>query len=123
MSLRKKQSEFVRKVGLLILFAYEKGYELTFGDTYPGKFKHNPKGFHPKGLAIDLNLFKDGKYLTNWEDHKPLGEFWESIGCSWGGRWDMNIRQPGLQGDGNHYSLGERKVETPECRPNEKDGF
>ena len=41
MSLRKQQSKFVRKIGLLILYAYELDFELSFGDTYPGKFKHN----------------------------------------------------------------------------------
>ena len=98
MSLRKKQSEFVRKVSLLILFAYEKGYELTFGDAYAHD-GHCDDSFHYQRLAIDLNLFKDGKYLTKTNDHLPLGLFWESIGGSWGGRWD----------DGNHYSWGEGK--------------
>jgi len=97
MSLRKQQSEFVKAVSLLILYAYQKGYELTFGDTYPGRAKHIRTSFHNKGLAIDLNLFKDGKYLTETSDHEPLGKFWESLGGSWGGRWD----------DGNHYSWGE----------------
>lgn len=46
-------------------------------------------------LAVDINLFKDGVYLDKTEDHTPLGEFWESIGGTWGGRFK----------DGNHYSL------------------
>ncbi len=50
-------------------------------------------------LAIDLNLFRDGRYLETTEDHAPLGLFWESLGGTWGGRF----RDP----DGNHYSLGE----------------
>jgi len=49
---------------------------------------------HSKRLAIDLMLFKDGVYLTNSEDYRPLGEFWESIGGTWGGRFH----------DGNHFS-------------------
>jgi len=98
MSLRKRQSKFARMVGLLILFAYEKEYEITLGDAYATD-GHCDGSFHYKRLAIDLNLFRDGKYLTNTEDHKPLGDFWESIGGSWGGRF----KNP----DGNHYSLGE----------------
>jgi len=100
-SLREQQSKFAFLVAKLILWTFEKGYEITLGDTYPGKFKHSPFGFHPKGLAIDLNLFKDGKYLSSTEDHKPLGEYWESLDpkASWGGRWS----------DGNHYSYGEGK--------------
>jgi len=94
MTLRQKQSKFVWMVALLIQFAYEKGYELTFGDAW-AKNGHKQNSNHYIRLAIDLNLFKDGKYLKKTEDHIELGEFWESIGGAWGGRWE----------DGNHYSL------------------
>lgn len=99
MTPREKQSRFVKCIGQLIVYAYENGYELTFGDTYPGKFKHSEHGRHPMGLAIDLNLFRDGKYLTDTMDHAPLGQYYESLDphASWGGRWN----------DGNHYSYGE----------------
>jgi len=98
MTIREKQSLFVRMVALLIDYATELGYELTFGDAY-AKSGHINGSFHYKRLAIDFNLFKDGEYLTETEDHLPLGEFWESIGGSWGGRFKRK--------DGNHYSLGE----------------
>lgn len=94
--LREQQSIFSRKVALLILFAYDQGYELTLGDAY-AKTGHKLDSFHYKRLAIDLNLFKDGKYLAETKDHEPLGLFWESIDGSWGGRFR----------DGNHYSYGE----------------
>ena len=93
-SLRQLQSRFVRLVSLLIIFADDQGYELTFGDAY-AKTGHMSNSLHYSRLAIDLNLFKGNKYLTKTEDHKILGEYWESIGGSWGGRF----------GDGNHYSL------------------
>lgn len=92
-------------IGMLIKWAYANGYELTFGDAYrdPRVFGQagEKKGYgrsksnHKVRLAVDFNLFKDGKYLTKTEDHRPLGEYWESIGGSWGGRFN----------DGNHYSL------------------
>ena len=96
MTLRQKQSKFVRMVALLIQFAYEQGYELTWGDAM-AKTGHMPNSLHYVGLAVDLNLFKDGKYLDKTEDHKPLGEFWESLHKNnrWGGRFK----------DGNHYSI------------------
>lgn len=94
MKLREKQSKFVRMVALLIQYAYEKGYEITFGDA-AAMSGHKNNSCHYIRLAIDLNLFKDGKYLSLTEDHRPLGEFWESLGGSWGGRFN----------DGNHYSL------------------
>jgi hypothetical protein len=99
MSLRKEQSVFVHKVALLILRAYELGYEVTFGDAW-AKVGHKKGSFHYKRLAIDLNLFRDGIWLTDTEDHQPLGELWESLGGTWGGRFENP--------DGNHYSWGER---------------
>lgn len=96
MSLNEKQFKFADMVGTLINYAYAMGYTLTFGDAY-AKDGHKEGSLHYKRLAIDLNLFRDGKYLTKTEDHKILGEVWESMGGSWGGRFN----------DGNHYSLGE----------------
>lgn len=105
-TLRQKQSRFVRLVGLLIEFAYNKGYELSFGDAYrdPTQARQNAfKGtgiansLHCDRLAIDFNLFRDGQYMADGSEHKELGEYWESLApdCVWGGRF----------GDGNHYSI------------------
>jgi len=116
-----KQHEFCRMVALLIQYGTQRGYEFSFGDawalnTWPiidvipqvglislsfikklRQRAHSRHSFHYKRLAIDLNLFKNGKWLRDTNDHIELGEFWESMGGTWGGRW----------GDGNHYSLGE----------------
>jgi len=94
LSLRSKQSLFALLVTFLIQKAYEMGYEITLGDAWAHD-GHKQCSLHYKRLAIDLNLFRDGKYLTRDEDHQELGEYWESLGGSWGGRF----------GDGNHYSL------------------
>lgn len=96
-SLLEKQQRFTRMVALLIQKANELGYELTLGDAFRDNrvTYGNPRSLHRLRLAIDLNLFKDGKYLTTSDDHLPLGEFWESMGGTWGGRFN----------DGNHYSL------------------
>lgn len=99
MSLRQRQSKFVRKLGLLIAFAYEQGYELTQADaqSFPAHKRHRRGSYHYKRLAQDFNLFKNGRYLSSTVSHEPLGLFWESIGGTWGGHY----------GDGNHYSYGE----------------
>lgn len=97
MRLSEKQSRFVHMIALLILHAEQLGYKLTFGDAYRDyrvKYGHKDS-LHRKRLAIDLNAFKGGIYLIKTEDYEPLGEYWESIGGSWGGRFD----------DGNHFSL------------------
>ena len=97
MGLRTRQSLFTENVGRLIAFAYDRGYELTLGDAWASR-GHKKGSFHYSRLAIDLNLFKDGKYLTSTEDHLGLGLFWEALGGTWGGRFK----------DGNHYSWGEK---------------
>lgn len=107
LTLGTKQRLFMRLLPRLIDFAYENGYELTIGDAFrdqrafgpvgePGPYG-NPYSLHKSRLAVDLNLFRNGRFLTRTEDHRPLGEFWESLHplCSWGGRFS----------DGNHYSI------------------
>ena len=105
MTLGQMQRKFTLMVAKLITYAYEQGYELTVGDAYRDPRLHGElgekKGYgaansnHKIRLAIDLNLFRDGKFLSSTEAHTPLGEYWESIGGAWGGRFN----------DGNHYSL------------------
>lgn len=105
MTLGQKQRKFTRMIAQLIEYAYTNGYELTFGDAYRDPRLHGDVGvkksyssansLHKSRLAVDFNLFKDGQYLTSTEDHRALGEYWESIGGIWGGRFN----------DGNHYSL------------------
>ena len=97
MTLRQKQSEFVVMVIGFIQFIRSKGYEVTFGDAYrdPRCPYGVKKSKHHSRLAIDLNLYYGGKYLRKTEDHRIFGEYWESIGGTWGGRF----KTP----DGNHY--------------------
>jgi D-alanyl-D-alanine carboxypeptidase len=99
------QRRFSRLVPRLIDKAHELGFEVTIGDAYRdprvfGKMGERlgygeSNSCHKLRLAIDLNLFKNGEFCTKTEDHRPLGEWWESQGGAWGGRF----------ADGNHYSL------------------
>lgn len=105
MTLLEKQIKFSQMLADLIGWAYSQGYQITMGDAYRDPRLHgelgekkgygNKNSCHKLRLACDLNLFKDGKYLSDTDDHLPLGEYWEKLGGSWGGRF----------GDGNHYSL------------------
>jgi hypothetical protein len=105
-TLREKQSLFVRLTARLIRHAEDSGYELTWGEAYrspeeAARLAKLGKGIatslHTQRLAVDLNLFRDGVYLSSTEAHRPLGEWWEQQHelCAWGGRFK----------DGNHYSL------------------
>ena len=100
-----KQKEFTKDTALLIIHAYNHGYDLTFGEAWRPSWvaqvynyfkKGSKKSLHIERLAVDFNLFKDGDWLKETEDFRFLGEYWESIreGNCWGGRF----------GDGNHFS-------------------
>jgi hypothetical protein len=103
MDARKFQSQFAKALGKLLRFIDECGDEVTLGDTYPGKFKHKPNGKHPKGLAIDLNLFIKGVLQDTTEAHAKYGAYWKGLGGIWGGDWDSDgIKDPN-DWDGNHY--------------------
>ena len=102
-----KQKKFPLLIAQLIIFAYAKGYELSWGDGYRDsrvfgevgtkKGYGRSKSNHKIRLAQDLNLFKDGTWLTETHDHAILGKYWESLDedCRWGGHYN----------DGNHYSM------------------
>jgi hypothetical protein len=107
MTLGELQRAFTRDVALLIQFAYARDFELTFGEAYrtPEQAALNAQkgtgisnSLHPVRLAIDLNLFIDGVYMTDSKAYEPLGVFWEALHPenAWGGRF----RKP----DGNHFS-------------------
>lgn len=97
--LLRAQVEFSVMVAKLILRANELGYQVTFGDAYrdPRVSYGHPNSVHRRRLAVDLNLFQNGKYLTATEDHRVLGEWWKSQHplARWGGDFE----------DGNHYSF------------------
>lgn len=106
MTLSEKQILFTQLVGKLIQFAYDAGYGLTFAEAYRSPetaaiYAKQGKGIknslHTQRLAVDFNLFVDGKYCTKTEDYAQLGAYWESLDplCRWGGRFK----------DGNHFSM------------------
>ncbi|MFO8029778.1 MAG: M15 family metallopeptidase [Cyclonatronaceae bacterium] len=103
-SLSFKQLVFPYMVAKLILFAYDNGYKVTLGEAHRTKeqaeiYAKQGRGIknslHRIRIAIDLNLYKNDRFLDQSDDHIELGEYWEKLGGSWGGRF----------GDGNHYSI------------------
>lgn len=95
MKLFKAQVDFARRVPRLIDKAFDLGYLVTLGDAYRDiRCDYGSKSSrHRNRLALDLNLFDGKQYLTRTEDHRELGEWWESEHGIWGGRFN----------DGNHY--------------------
>jgi len=52
---------------------------------------------HKLSLAVDIDLYMNGIYLTKTISHIIPGTYWEKLhpDCRWGGRFN----------DGNHYSF------------------
>lgn len=101
------QCTFMHDLSKLIQYIYECGYTCTGGELYrtdeqaianAKKGTGIARSLHTQRLAIDLNLFKDGAYLSVSSAHQPFGEFWKKLRPenAWGG----DFSKP----DGNHYS-------------------
>jgi len=97
MGLVDKQAAFAQAVAKLLQKADELGYQVTFGDAYrDARVTYgSPNSLHRLRLAVDLNVFAKGTYLQDGSQYADLGEYWESIGGAWGGRFK----------DGNHFSF------------------
>jgi hypothetical protein len=107
MTLREARCQFTRALASLIIHATALGFEVALDEATERltakdpTSDHMPNSLHHIGLAADLNLYRDGKYLSTSMDHRELGEWWEKLGDTldlplcWGGRFN----------DGNHYSL------------------
>jgi hypothetical protein len=102
MTLGERQELFSRLIAKLITKMYDMGYQVRCGDFYAlprNPLEHTANSRHYEKCAGDLNLFKDGKYLTTVKDHADFGAYWEGLDprCRWGGRWPS--------GDANHYEV------------------
>lgn len=102
------QEQFAQDAARLIQKAAELGYGVTFGDAYRSLQQAAANAasgtgiansLHCERLAIDLNLFKNGVYITDDRGHRELGTWWKTLGPAhrWGG--DFTKR------DFNHYSI------------------
>lgn len=108
MTLREARCLFTRLLADLIRFAYASGFEVSIEEV-----KRDPRiaqlnaesgkgisnSLHLLGLAVDLNLYKQGAFLSQSQDHGALGAYWKTLHplCRWGG----DFTRP----DGNHYSI------------------
>lgn len=105
MPLSQSQQRFASMVGKLLAFVETlPGYAVTFGETYrtpeqaalyAAQGKGSKTSLHCHRLAVDLNLFINGIYQTQTFAYKELGDFWKSLGGTWGGDFP--------RADGNHF--------------------
>jgi hypothetical protein len=103
------QEEFAQAAAKLIQKAVELGYTVTLGEAWrtPEQALLNEEhgtgiahSLHIYRLAIDLNFFRDGAYVTDGAKLADVGAWWKTLGprYCWGGDF---THLP----DGNHFSL------------------
>lgn len=107
-TLREKQTRFALAAARLIQKAHELGYQMTIGEverTQAQAAQNAAAGLgisrslHIERLAVDLNLFRDGRYIVDGEGHTELGAWWKSLDKDH--RWGGDFKKK----DFNHYSL------------------
>ena len=59
---------------------------------------------HLVGLAVDFAVMKDGQFLKKSALYLLMGIYWEKIGGTWGGRWNVPK-------DPYHFEYNETKRE------------
>ena len=102
------QRRHVEYVGKLIAFVYAQGYELSWGEAFRTSEQAQWDAEHGTGilrsvhcdrLAVDLQLFSEGVYLTDPMDYQFMGTFWKQLDplCRWGGDFQTV--------DADHFSL------------------
>lgn len=106
MLLSELQQLFARDTVLLFQYILDQGYTFTYGEAmrsldqaaiYAKEGKGISDSYHCKRLAIDINLFKDGKYLEDEKDYEIFGLYWESLSPS--NRNGRNFKRS----DANHF--------------------
>lgn len=116
MSLVTEQAAFLLDMCKLIQYATEQGFTLTAGELYRTPEQQEiylktgrsstMNSLHLKRLAVDFNIFKNGKLVGDKASLAPLGVYWESLHPlnSWGGNGKKLVDTP-------HFSRGDGKPE------------
>lgn len=115
MNLVSHQAEFFSDVCKLREYAVSLGFVITLGEAMrtieqqtiyvkTGRSK-TMKSNHLRRLAVDLNFFRDGKYICTEEELRPLGIYWESLSPfnRWGGNFDGDFKKKDSFIDAPHF--------------------
>ncbi len=128
MDLGARQREFSHALALLILHAESLGFGVSVrevGRNIETQRKNVAEGRsktldsrHLDFLAADLVLYKDGRVITSGEEFRALGEYWESIGGRWGGRFGFEDQPKEVQSvklgwDSPHFEFRKCGPATP----------
>jgi len=96
MTLGDKRRNFSLMVSMLVQYANFLGYEVAL--DYLKRCEECEVGhqysLHKLGLAVDVNLYLEGRYLRDARHHRELHDFWDLLG---------GARR--IDDDMNHYSI------------------
>lgn len=114
MSLVVEQNAFLADVARLLAFAQSTGWQVTMGEGFrtaeqqaiyvkTGRSQATVSQ-HQKRLAVDLNFFRNGAWITGpnaKEILKSIGDFWESLSPQnrWGGNFHTLVDTPHFERD------------------------
>ncbi len=115
-----RQCAFTHALALLIIEIGRQGYQVKVQEL--NRLVETQKEYIAKGvsktmnsrhldnLAADLILFKNGILVDNQESYRPFGEYWESLGGRWGGRFgyedqSREIQNSKLGWDCDHFEF------------------
>ena len=87
------------------------------GRTKPGKIVSNvryPNSMHCWGVAFDVAVIRGGKAVWDVPAYKPVGTLGESLGLTWGGRWQNFPDAPHFELPKYNTSALTRVFGTPE---------
>lgn len=132
MSLSSKQHIFTLNMAKLIIWAYDNGYKLATGEVqrtddqqelyYTGftielvngqpklvksrKKSQTLDSKHEKKVAVDFAVWLCDKLTWEWEDIKPLGDYWVSLHPD--NRWGGDFNKDGIKNgfiDAPHFEM------------------
>lgn len=121
MGLRTRQAKFAGKLGQLLCKASDLKTPVFILEMYRSQetqaayfargVSKTLNSYHLKGLAVDLIFLDDvnDDYTVNYtpEQYRALGEYWESIGGVWGGRFGDDRETDKIEGwDSGHFQEG-----------------
>ena len=106
MTLGENQEKFMQDVEKLLSYLHQNDYSVRGGELErtqaqqeiyynTGKSK-TMNSNHLKRCAIDLHIFKAGKWLQTKQELQEIGNYWESLNSSnrWGGNFISFLDTP-----------------------------
>ena len=99
MTLGEHQEAFMKDVEKLLNHIHSNGYSIRGGELertqaqqeiyYNSGKSKTMNSNHLKRCAIDLHIFRNGKWLQTKEELQEIGNYWESLNGSnrWGGNF------------------------------------